>query len=156
MSSPATSPIPTPGISVQERNKAVTWAFFDEVFNKGNMSVVSKLGPNYKFNGSSQNNNGFIGWVQKLRSTYPDMQVTFLSNIAEGNAVAIRWQMTGTHPGTNGSYGWSVEATGNNLLTYDEEGQCLTNDQAGTCTRVADGIATTHDSSQILDLLLAP
>jgi len=156
MSSPATSPAPSQPVSPQERNKAATWQFFDQVFNKGNMEVVSLLGSNYKFNGQAQNNNGFIGWVQKMRSMYPDMQVTFVSNIAEGNAVAIRWQMTGTHPGADGGYGWSIEATGNNLLTYDDEGHCLTNDQAGSCTRTQDGVSTTHDSGNILDLMFAP
>lgn len=119
------------------------------------MSVVSVLGSNYKFNGSPQDNDGFIKWVQALRTTYPDMQVTFLSMIAEDSTVAIRWQMTGTHTGDTSQDSWTIQAVGNNVLTYDDQGNCLTNDQAGFCTRTQNGTATTHGQQNIFDLLLS-
>jgi predicted ester cyclase len=155
MSSPAISPLPPQLVTQEDRNKVATWTFFDQVFNKGNTAIVAVLGSSYKFNGSPQNNAGFIQWVEALRTTYPDMQVTFLSMIAEDNAVAIRWQMTGTHAGGTAPDGWTIEAVGNNLLTYDDQGTCLTNDQAGFCTRTQNGTATTHGNNNIYDLLLA-
>jgi len=139
--------------STPSHNKALVWIFFDEVFNKGQFDVVSKLGPNYKFNGQPQNNADFIGWVKSLRSTYPNINVTFVSSVAEDDTVAIRWHMTGSHDQADGC--WTVDAYGNNVFTFSPAGDILTNDQAGSCTRVQDGTTTTLGSEAILAPLSA-
>ncbi|HYA16514.1 MAG TPA: ester cyclase [Bryobacteraceae bacterium] len=142
--------------TIQERNKMATWMFFDEVFNKGNMTAVQILGSSYRFNGQPQDNSQFIGWVNQLRATYPDLKVEFTSSIAEGNSVAIRWQMTGTHQGSGYGEMWAVEAAGNNLLTYSDSGECLSNDQAGFCRRTSPASETFLDSGTLLAPLLQP
>jgi predicted SnoaL-like aldol condensation-catalyzing enzyme len=150
MGSPAASPAITP----EARNAAAVWTFFDQLFNKGNTSIVSVLGPNYKYNGSSQNNQAFTNWVLALRKLYSDMNVTFVTSVAQGNAVAVRWHMTGSHDGGTAADQWSVDAYGNNVFTFDDQGQCLTNDEAGSCTLQRDGVVITHDANQIFSLLM--
>lgn len=109
---------------------------------------MAELSPQYRFNGGPQDHDELINWAKSLRATYPDMKIVFLHSVAEGNIVAVRWRMTGSHIGPDGQ--WTVEAVANNVLTFDDNGVCLTDDQAGYCSRTQTGNSGTLNSENLI------
>jgi steroid delta-isomerase-like uncharacterized protein len=88
-----------------EDNRALIRRYYlDEVWNKGNLALVTKLvaadcivhdpaisgirGPE-----------GVMHFVTTWRTAFPDLQFTIEDHIAEGNKVATRVTLRGTHSG---------------------------------------------------------
>jgi predicted ester cyclase len=91
-------------VSVEE-NKALVRRFYEEVWNNGNYDVVHEL----VADDGARYDHGTIGpntaEIQKqaaagFRALFPDAQMTIEVLIAEGDWVAARWRMSGTHAGT--------------------------------------------------------
>jgi steroid delta-isomerase-like uncharacterized protein len=87
-----------------EANKAEQRRVWEEVFNKGNMSVVDEtIAPNYVYQGlmgiESKGPEGFKQMVAMFRTAFPDLHVTVEDMIAEGDKVVSHYTMTGTHKG---------------------------------------------------------
>jgi predicted ester cyclase len=123
-----------------ERNKDTASNFFEQVFNKGNFSVMASLSPNYLYNGVPQKPEGFIAWVEGMRAKMPDLNFVIEDILGEDNQVALRWRMRGTTVSGDATPGGvAIETTGTNILTFDPQGLCLTNAQNGHATFTAPG-----------------
>ena len=87
-----------------EENKATVQMFYDEVLNRGNLDVIDKMtAENYVDHtappGMPPGREGEKQWFTMLRAAFPDGQTTIDDIIAEGDKVAVRATMTGTHQG---------------------------------------------------------
>ena len=87
-----------------EENKATVQMFYDEVLNRGNLDVIDKMtAENYVDHtappGMPPGREGEKQWFTMLRMAFPDGQTTIDDIIAEGDKVAVRATMTGTHQG---------------------------------------------------------
>ena len=89
----------------EEENKAHYRLTFEEVFNQGNLALVDELvAPDFLNHEvpPGMNNRGPDSTrqvVKMLRTAFPDLQVTIEELVAEGDTVAGRVTMSGTHLG---------------------------------------------------------
>ncbi len=93
-----------PGLGQAEKNVELVRRFFEEVWNKGNFSVVDELlAPNYADHslppGAPRGRNGYKASVNMFRSAFPDIHFSLDQVLAEGDRVAIRLTGRGTHRG---------------------------------------------------------
>jgi len=90
---------------MSENNKAVVRRLFEELWNKGNLSVADQLfTPNYTHHDSSSPDFGHGPESERQRATlyrtaFPDLRLTIEDLIAEGDTVMARWTCHGTHKG---------------------------------------------------------
>ncbi len=90
---------------MSEQNKAIVRRLFDELWNKGNLSVADQLfTPNYTHHDSSSPDFGHGPESERKRATlyrtaFPDLRLTIEDLIAEGDIVMARWSCHGTHKG---------------------------------------------------------
>ena len=96
---------------VQDQNKAVARRVFDEIFNHGKFQVANDIyAPDFVNHGFSTNialkedQEAAKGW----RDAMPDLKVTVVMMIAEGDLVTVLW----TAEGTNTGEGNGLPATG--------------------------------------------
>ena len=85
-------------------NKRNAMRFFDEVMNAGDMSVIDEivhddLVDHEEIPGIPNDKAGISQWVGMMRSAFPDLKVTVLRMVAEGDEVWVHSRMTGTHRG---------------------------------------------------------
>ena len=103
-----------------ERNKAVARRFFTEVWGGGSEEVAEELlGSEYRGHlagsPSPLDREGWFGFFRAFRESFPDASFTIEDTVAEGDRVALRLTMRGTHRAAlNGmpATGRSVEVTG--------------------------------------------
>jgi steroid delta-isomerase-like uncharacterized protein len=90
---------------MSEVNKTIVRRLFEEVWNKGNLSVADELfAPNYEHHDASTPDVGRGPESEKKRATlyrtaFPDLRLTIEDIIAEGETVVARWSCRGTHKG---------------------------------------------------------
>jgi steroid delta-isomerase-like uncharacterized protein len=90
---------------MSEQNKAIVRRLFEELWNKGNLSVADQLfSPNYAHHDPSAPDFGRGPESERKRATlyrtaFPDLQLTIEDIIAEGETVMARWSCRGTHKG---------------------------------------------------------
>ena len=136
--------------SETDRNKETARKFFDVVFNKGDLAFVDEsIAPTYTFDGQPQTAAQLKAWAQGMRTEFPDLHFSLQALLAEGDAVALRWQLTGTHTGGPNPTGKSVVATGTNILTMDRDGKCVSNVQNGKSTVTLNGQSQTFTDALI-------
>ncbi|MDX1687758.1 MAG: ester cyclase [Candidatus Promineifilaceae bacterium] len=85
-----------------EKNKAVARRFLDELWNQSNFAIVDELlASDYDGHSSTviRGADGAVGFIPRLRAAFPDFQFTVVDQIAEGDKVATRWKLYGTHEG---------------------------------------------------------
>ncbi len=88
---------------MSEGNKFVIRRSFEELWNKGNLSVADELfTPNYSHHDPSTPDVGRGPESEKKRATlyrtaFPDLRLTIEDIIAEGETVMARWSCRGTH-----------------------------------------------------------
>ena len=91
--------------TAEEENKALYRRTFEEVFNQGNLAIVDDLvAPDYLNHEvpPGMNNRGPDSTrqiVRMLRTAFPDLHFTIEDLVAEGDTVAGRVTMSGTHLG---------------------------------------------------------
>jgi steroid delta-isomerase-like uncharacterized protein len=89
----------------EEENKTQYRRTFEEVFNKGDLTIVNDLvAPDFLNHEvpPGMNNRGPDSTrqiVKMLRAAFPDLHVTIEDLVAEGDTVAGRVTMSGTHLG---------------------------------------------------------
>jgi steroid delta-isomerase-like uncharacterized protein len=86
-----------------EENKAVLRRYVEE-WNKRNLAALEIFAPDYVFHGAvppgvSPDLASMKQWRLALWTAFPDMQATVENLIAEGDKVASRWTLRGTHQG---------------------------------------------------------
>jgi steroid delta-isomerase-like uncharacterized protein len=90
---------------MSEENKTIVRRLFEELWNKGNLSVADELfTPNYNHHDPSTPEVGRGPESEKKRATlyrtaFPDLRLTIEDIIAEGETVMARWSCRGTHKG---------------------------------------------------------
>jgi len=86
-----------------EENKAMVRRIFEEAINKGNLSVVDEvMASNYVYHFPGQDvkgPEGFKQFIYMMRTAFPDLHITIDDMIAEGDRVATRETLRGTHKG---------------------------------------------------------
>jgi len=85
-----------------EENKAVIRRFVDEL-NKGNLAVLDEsLADNFVRTTPNQpdmDKEGYKQFMGRINDACPDIQCTIVDMVAEGDKVAYRTTITGTHKG---------------------------------------------------------
>ena len=90
---------------MSEGNKFVFRRSFEELRNKGNLSLADELfDPNYAHHDPStpdvgRGPEGEKKRVALYRTAFPDLRLTIEDVIAEGQTVMARWSCRGTHKG---------------------------------------------------------
>src|SRR6267378_401439 len=90
---------------MSEQNKAIVRRLFEELWNKGNLSVADQLfSPKYAHHDPSTLDFGLGPESERKRATlyrtaFPDLQLTIEDLLAEGETVMARWSCRGTHKG---------------------------------------------------------
>ena len=88
-----------------EQNKALFRRFMDEVFNRGNISLVDEVcAPDFVEReelppGIPPGCEAIKQFSTVFRSAFPDLKVTIDDMIAEGDKVVVRGTWSGTHKG---------------------------------------------------------
>ena len=111
-----TADIPPPTVA----NKDVARNYIERVINEEDWSAWPDLfGDTVSFNGQTMSIDDAKTMTAAFRSIFPDFHITVESQIAEGDTVATRVSISGTH---QGDY-MGIEATGKHVtfrgLTYD-------------------------------------
>jgi len=100
------NPTPLAAASEQDRNKAVAWRVFEEIFNQGKIEVADEIyAPDFvnhglKTNASLQEDQAA---VHQEKAAFPDLKMSVELMVAEGDLVAVVWVFRGTH--THAGYG---------------------------------------------------
>src|SRR5512138_2754581 len=89
-----------------ETNKAIIRRFFEEAFDKGNLTVLDEIVAPDQVNGGPgalpgmpSGPEGSKMLITAYRSAFPDLHFTIDEQIAEGDTVVTRWTAQGTHNG---------------------------------------------------------
>ncbi len=85
-------------------NKALSRRTIEEIYNKGNLSIINEIYATDFINhsappGLTPDREGYKQFASMYRSAFPDLQMTVEDQIAEGDKVTTRWTATGTHKG---------------------------------------------------------
>lgn len=89
---------------VEEANKELVRRYFEEVWTTGNLAVRdSFLSPEYRGhaagNPEPMHREAWTAWFNGFRAAFPDARFTVEDMVAEGDRVAARLTMRGTHQG---------------------------------------------------------
>ena len=90
---------------VTEQNKALIGRFVEELFNRGNMSLVNEIfAPDFVEHeqlppGIPNDREGVKVLTSMLRSAFPDFKATIEDILAEGDKVVVRMTWSGTQKG---------------------------------------------------------
>jgi predicted ester cyclase len=86
-----------------EENKAKVRRNIEEAFNKGNLAVADEIiAANYVLHAPGQEFKGPEGFKQygtMMRTGFPDFHMTIEDMVADGDNVACRFTVRGTHKG---------------------------------------------------------
>ena len=99
-----------------EENKAAVQRFGEEAFNNGDLSsseelIADDIVDHDPAPGQAPGREGIEEFVTMMRSAFPDLQTTIDEIIAEGDYVAFRYTIEGTHQGEF----MGIEPTGNRV-----------------------------------------
>jgi steroid delta-isomerase-like uncharacterized protein len=87
----------------QTEHKALVARYFDQVLTHGDLAALDDLlAPDFRSRlpgGTSVGAGPYRDAVLASRRAFPDLAVTVLDQVAEGDMVATRWRARGTHRG---------------------------------------------------------
>jgi steroid delta-isomerase-like uncharacterized protein len=87
----------------QTEHKALVARYFDQVLTHGDLAALDDLlAPDFRSwlpGGTSVGAGPYRDAVLASRRAFPDLAVTVLDQVAEGDMVATRWRARGTHRG---------------------------------------------------------
>lgn len=101
--------------------------FFEEAFNKGNLSVIDKLfTPDFTVRhpepGYGADLETFKAMTAEYRKAFPDLRMTIEDELVDGDKVAIRFTACGTHLGPMGDIpptGKAVQVRGMAIYQFE-------------------------------------
>jgi steroid delta-isomerase-like uncharacterized protein len=118
---------------MSERNKQHIRRAVEEIYNRGNLSVVDELAASDLLIHTSSNEirgrDGAKQYVSVLRSAFPDIHFTIDDQIAEGDMVVTRWTARGTHKGEF----QGIPATGKAIRITGSDIDRIVNDKTVEC-----------------------
>ena len=83
------------------QSKTAARRFVEEIFNERKTEVAKNfVTPDIVYHGMAEEVRSleeFKKWVAEDLSAFPDMKVTVVEEIGEGNKVALRWNLKATH-----------------------------------------------------------
>jgi len=88
-----------------EENKALVARIADDIWNRGDLEVVSEImAPDARYHGPHMpdgcgGRDDWRGAIQMYREAFPDSHVTFEELLACGDRIVGRWNARGTHRG---------------------------------------------------------
>jgi steroid delta-isomerase-like uncharacterized protein len=85
-----------------DTNKAAIRHYIEEAWNKGNVSIIDEvMAPNYArhMTSTTLDREGQKQRILGFRRGFPDVHITVVELVAEGELVTFRMAMTGTHQG---------------------------------------------------------
>ncbi|HEX8997778.1 MAG TPA: ester cyclase [Ktedonobacterales bacterium] len=87
-----------------EEYKAAARLFLDELYNKGNYAMVlEQLEPSFVYHTATPpftpDREGVIEEAKMLRSAFPDLRLDIDDLLVEGDEMAVRYTVQGTHEG---------------------------------------------------------
>jgi len=96
------------GAQTSATNAAVVRRLFDEVASRGQMALIDQIvAPDFVTHGNPGEPDDPLrgpaamrAHIQVLRTAFPDLKFTVDQVVAQGDQVAVRWTMAGTHRGT--------------------------------------------------------
>jgi predicted ester cyclase len=79
--------------------RSVTEHIFQRIITRGDLSQVEAfIAPDYvDHRGGPPGPQGFAAGLRMVREAFPDWQSSLSDTVVEGNKVAARWTVTGTH-----------------------------------------------------------
>ena len=91
-------------MSVEANKATLRYKHIDELFNKGNLSIADEIiSPDYVYHSpfgvDFKGPEGVKQMVSTSRDAFADLHFTIEDMVAEGDKVAVRATMTGTHKG---------------------------------------------------------
>jgi steroid delta-isomerase-like uncharacterized protein len=92
-------------VTTAEQNLALAQRYFDELMNGGHLEIIRDLmTPDFAFRIATlpepiHGHDGMREFVIGLHTAFPDLHFAIDRRIADGDLVAIRWIITGTHLG---------------------------------------------------------
>ena len=90
---------------MSSENAKIAHRWFEEVWNKKRLDAIDEMadpkavGQGQQFHDALINLEEFRAFAAHLQSAFPDLRVTIDDTIAEGDRVALRWQLQMTHTG---------------------------------------------------------
>jgi steroid delta-isomerase-like uncharacterized protein len=90
---------------MSEQNKATARRVFDEIITQGNLDAIEEVfTADYQEHDpaneeDTRGHDGIRQEVSMYRSGFPDLRMTVEDQLAEGDRVATRWAVRGTHQG---------------------------------------------------------
>jgi steroid delta-isomerase-like uncharacterized protein len=117
----------------EEENKAIFRRYVEEVGNEGNLDLADEIFGRYLAHQSDgsvlergpEDVKRFMG---EFREGFPDFHSTIEDMVAEGDKVATRWRMRGTHRGEfrgTAPTNKEVEVTGIGIFRFSPEGKVV-------------------------------
>jgi steroid delta-isomerase-like uncharacterized protein len=97
-------PTPRPATTPRE-NRSIAHRYFYELMNEGRLAIIPEiLTPDFAFRIPTlpepvHGHEGMTRFVTGLRAAFPDLHFTIDREMADGDKVAVRWIITGTHKG---------------------------------------------------------
>lgn len=113
-----------------DANKQVVRRFYEELWNRGNLDATDELvASDYvrhdlRPGAAPPGPAGQKAVAEKFRAAFPDVRLEVEELIAEGDLVAARWTMSGTHTGPWGEVaptGRSVRFSGVNFFRIADQ-----------------------------------
>ena len=103
-----------------EENKMAIRRLTDEALNQGNMDVLDHvLADTFTYhdpaNPGVTSRDDYKQFVTALRTTFPDIHFTIEDEVADGDQLAVRWTMRGTHQGDLVMPAGPIPPTGNQV-----------------------------------------
>jgi steroid delta-isomerase-like uncharacterized protein len=117
----------------EEENKAIFRRYVEELGNEGNLDLADEIFDRYLAHQSDdsvlergpEDVKRFMG---EFREGFPDFHSTIEDMVAEGDKVATRWRMRGTHRGEfrgTAPTNKEVEVTGIGIFRFSPEGKVV-------------------------------
>src|SRR5215472_7060204 len=106
---------------MSEENKALARRFDEEVFNAGRLEVIEEItASTYVGHDPAsppvEGHTGLRQFVSVYRTAFPDIHITIVDQIAEGDKVLTRWIAKGIHTGPLAIPGGEIPPTGKQSL----------------------------------------
>ena len=103
-----------------EENKMAIRRLTDEALNQGNMDVLDHvLADTFTYhdpaNPGVTSRDDYKQFVTALHTTFPDIHFTIEDEVADGDQLALRWTMRGTHRGDLVMPAGPIPPTGNQV-----------------------------------------
>ena len=121
-----------------EEMKAITYRFAEEPWSEGKLETFDELcAPNYRI-GEDGTLQDIKNAVVSYRKSFPDLKLDILEMLADGDLVAYRWTMTGTHLGElDGIAPTGAVITGSGITIIRFANGKIVHDQFGTVGKSA-------------------